>query len=262
MGLPRAGRDTDGGPGLNPVPATGPYMIADVDADGLLLVRNPAFREWSGAAQPDGFVNAISWRYGEELANAFDRLTAGELDWMTDLPLSEDLASLQTTHPDQVVLSPGPVTTFVGFDVRKPPFDDTSVRQALNYAIDRDHVVDLLGGPAYTRPPAASSTNSSGAPRPATNRACAWRASRLRSRTRRRSMRPIPQPRIARGSTSSTNSSRTPSGSPSRTSPSCTPFRPARRTCRSTLSGGSCSAASEFSDTRRSDRDPGAPSAK
>jgi YVTN family beta-propeller protein len=138
--------------GIDPVPATGPYMITEAGADGLELVRNPAFREWSGAAQPDGFVDAISWRFEEDLAGAFDRLGAGELDWMTDAPQPEDLASLQAAHPDQIVRAPSALTTFVGFDVRKPPFDDVRVRQALNYAIDRDHVVDLLGGPTGQRP--------------------------------------------------------------------------------------------------------------
>ncbi len=52
--------------GLDPVPATGPYMIAEAGADGIELVRNPAFHEWSGAAQPDGFVDAISWRFDED----------------------------------------------------------------------------------------------------------------------------------------------------------------------------------------------------
>jgi peptide/nickel transport system substrate-binding protein len=132
--------------GLAPFPATGPYMIAEAGAEGIELVRNPRFDEWSAAAQPDGFVDAISWRFDEGLASAFDRLSAGELDWMADSPRPEDLASLQATHPDQVVPSPQAGTIFVGFDVRKPPFDDKRVRQALNYAIDRDHVVELLGG--------------------------------------------------------------------------------------------------------------------
>jgi peptide/nickel transport system substrate-binding protein len=123
--------------GLDPVPATGPYMIAEAGADGIELVRNPAFEEWSGAALPSGFVDAISWRFNEDLASAFERLNAGELDWMAGRPRPEDLASLQTSHPDQVVLWPGAVTYYVGFDVRRPPFDDMSVRQALNYAIDR-----------------------------------------------------------------------------------------------------------------------------
>lgn len=138
--------------GLDPVPATGPYMIAEAGPDGIELVRNPAFREWSGAAQPDGFVDAISWRFEDGLADAFARLNAGELDLMTDTPRPQDLASLQAAHPDQVVFASLPFTIFVGFDVLKPPFDDVRVRKALNFAIDREHEVKRIGDPANQRP--------------------------------------------------------------------------------------------------------------
>jgi peptide/nickel transport system substrate-binding protein len=138
--------------GLEPLPATGPYMVADAGLDGIELVRNPLFREWSGAAQPDGFVDAISWRFEEGLATAFERLSAGDLDVMTNAPRPKDLASVQAAHPDQVEHAPQAATFFVGFDMLKPPFDDERVRQALNYAIDRDHVVELLGGPTIQRP--------------------------------------------------------------------------------------------------------------
>jgi YVTN family beta-propeller protein len=132
--------------GLDPLPATGPYMVAHAGADGIELVRNPGFREWSGAAQPDGFVDAISWTFGEDVDSAFERLDAGDLDLMIEAPGPEDLAILRSAHPDRVVTWPAAVTLFLGFDVRKPPFDDARVRQALNFAIDRSHVVDLLGG--------------------------------------------------------------------------------------------------------------------
>jgi peptide/nickel transport system substrate-binding protein len=135
--------------GLDPLPATGPYMIVEAGADGLEIVRNPEFDEWSGAAQPDGFVDAISWRFDEGVATAFDRLSAGELDWMAGTPKAEDLASLQTAHPDQMVFEPLPATIYVGFDLDTPPFDDARVRKAINYAIDRDHVVELLGAADY-----------------------------------------------------------------------------------------------------------------
>jgi peptide/nickel transport system substrate-binding protein len=68
---------------------------------------------------------------------------------MADTPTPDDLASLQTAHPDQVVFSPQPTTIYVGFDLDTPPFDDARVRQAINYAIDRDHVVELLGAADY-----------------------------------------------------------------------------------------------------------------
>jgi peptide/nickel transport system substrate-binding protein len=123
-------------------------MIVRASRDRIELVRNLAFHEWSGAAQPDGFVDAISWRLNQDVASSFDRLSAGELDLMTDAPQPEDLASLQAAHPDQVVSWELPLTLYVGMDVLNPPFDDLLVRQALNYAIDRDHVVELAGGPA------------------------------------------------------------------------------------------------------------------
>jgi peptide/nickel transport system substrate-binding protein len=136
----------------NPVPATGPYMIKEASADGIELVRNPEFREWSGAAQPDGFVDAISWRFEQTLASAFNRLSEDSLDLMTEEPRPEDLEILMAAHPDQAVTSFLPVTIFVGFDVLQPPFDDVRVRRALNYAIDRDRMVELLGDTTSQRP--------------------------------------------------------------------------------------------------------------
>lgn len=138
--------------GHDPLPATGPYQIAEVGPDSIELRRNPEFSEWSGGAQPEGFVDAISYRFGENTTTSFDRLEAGALDLMIDEPSPEDLDILRSTHPDQVVPWPGSLTLFVGFDVQKPPFNDRRARQAVAYAIDREDVVDLLGGPTVQRP--------------------------------------------------------------------------------------------------------------
>jgi YVTN family beta-propeller protein len=137
---------------LRPLPATGPYMVEEAGREAIQLARNPEFREWSAAAQPDGFVDTISWRFRESVAAAFDRLEAAELDVMIGTPAPQDLATLRSAHPEQIVGWPGAFTLFVGFDVVKPPFDDERVRQALNYAIDREHIVDLLGGSTIQRP--------------------------------------------------------------------------------------------------------------
>jgi peptide/nickel transport system substrate-binding protein len=134
--------------GFEPLPATGPYMVEDVDGDGIDLIRNPEFQQWSGAAQPDGFVDAISWEFGE---GRLDAVTAGELDWTMDAS-PENVEALRAASPDQVVSAPDSSIYFVGFDVAQAPFDDVRVRQAVNYAIDRSHVVELLGGPAFYRP--------------------------------------------------------------------------------------------------------------
>ena len=137
--------------GLEPLPATGPYVVTDADRERIELRRNAAFEEWSPAAQPDGFVDAISWRFGEELHHAATRVEAGDLDVMIDEPGPQDLALMRSTHPDQVLTSPAPFVLFVGFDTVKPPFDDERVRRAVSYAIDRGHLVELLGGSTVQR---------------------------------------------------------------------------------------------------------------
>jgi YVTN family beta-propeller protein len=134
--------------GFVPVPGTGPYKITRAGPRGIELVRNEEFREWSTAAQPDGFVDAISLTFGEDPSEAFDRLNAGEVDWMAAPPESDDVVSLQGAHPDRVVQSEQTGTYYIGFDVSRPPFDDPRVRRAVNFAIDRDHLVGLLGGPS------------------------------------------------------------------------------------------------------------------
>jgi peptide/nickel transport system substrate-binding protein len=137
---------------LVPVPATGPYMVDEIGADSIELARNPMFEEWSAAAQPDGFVDRISWRFGMARPAAFDELEEGGIDVMYDPPAPDDLATLEAANPGQVVRWPQPATIYVGFDVLKPPFDDVRVRQALNYAIDRERIAELLGGPTDERP--------------------------------------------------------------------------------------------------------------
>src|SRR4029453_2269186 len=115
------------------------------------LVRNPEFEEWSGAAQPGGFVDAISWRFDEDTARAYAKRKDGNVDAILSPPPPRGVAALASAPPDQVVRSGGPFTLYVGFDVRKPPFDDVRLRQALSYAIDRERIVDLLGGPTQQR---------------------------------------------------------------------------------------------------------------
>ena len=131
--------------GLTPVPATGPYEIVEAGPDRFELVRNERFDARPAGAQPEGFVDAISWRFGHDAEVAFDQLETGEVDVMTDEPMPEDLEFLAATDPDRVAQWPRAFALYVGMNLRKPPFDDVRVRRALNLAIDRRHVVDLLG---------------------------------------------------------------------------------------------------------------------
>ncbi len=124
-----------------PVPATGPYMVTSAGPDGVTLTRNPHFRQWSTAAQPAGYPDVIRFRVvTSESASIRHVLEGAASGAFTDEPLPlaittrpafvhrYDLLDLQLIHPNSTV----------------PPFNDRRVRQALNYALDRN-ASDLLG---------------------------------------------------------------------------------------------------------------------
>jgi YVTN family beta-propeller protein len=137
------------------VPGTGPYKLAAPMTDeGLTLVRIPNFRVWSQAARPDGYVDRIEWTFGVKPKEQIEAVAAGDADLAFDpRNTPERLENLFVRFPGQVHTSPDAVTFFGVLDTGTPPFDNVDVRRAMNFAVDRDRVVQIFGGEA-----AASST--------------------------------------------------------------------------------------------------------
>jgi ABC-type transport system substrate-binding protein/DNA-binding SARP family transcriptional activator len=129
-----------------PLPGTGPYRFERWDTrEGGLLVRNPRFRTWS-PDRPDGFPDRISVRYARPTAQ-IAAVERGESDvaWM-DYGLRD--APALTQHGARLHTDPVLAIEYVFLNVRSPPFDDVHVRRALNYAVDRARVGELLDTPA------------------------------------------------------------------------------------------------------------------
>jgi len=143
--------------GAVPLPATGPYKVASYDAKrGVIrLVRNPRFHLWSAAAQPDGFPDAIVEKYrytGESAVRAVER---GSADITADGPDQTWTPALASTlwrrYASRLFSTPDSAATAVWLNTRLAPFDDVRVRRALEYAVDRKHLIDLAGGPGTAR---------------------------------------------------------------------------------------------------------------
>ncbi len=136
-----------------PLPATGPYEVAGYDAKRsvIRLVRNPHFRLWSTAAQPAGFPDRIVVRYGYTGEGAVRAVESGGADLTADGPdqtWAPALASsLRTRQSSRLFSAPEAASTAVWLNTRIPPFNDVRVRRALNYAVDRNHLIELAGGP-------------------------------------------------------------------------------------------------------------------
>jgi YVTN family beta-propeller protein len=133
-----------------PVPGTGPYMIsAYVPNKKFTLGRNPYFTQWSVAAQPAGYPDVISFRKLADGRAAADEVLAGRADVAWVYPgssaLREDLAM---RYPAQFKSEDLADTDFEYLNIRMAPFNDLRVRQAVNYAVDRSRLVDILGSEA------------------------------------------------------------------------------------------------------------------
>jgi YVTN family beta-propeller protein len=139
-----------------PLPATGPYMVSSyVPGRELTLVRNPYFREWSAAAQPDGYPDRLVMRIiGPHQALGATFVADGKSDLMTiigAIPANRrDYFLLR--HPAQAHINPSMNTGQLALNVHALPFNDVRVRRALNFALDRARIASADGGPAAARP--------------------------------------------------------------------------------------------------------------
>jgi peptide/nickel transport system substrate-binding protein len=133
--------------GTVPVPGTGAYMIASYDPQkALILKRNPYFKVWSAAAQPDGYVNEIDFDFGVTDENGITAVENGQYDWEFDPAPADRLAEMSTRFPAQVHLNPLLADYYAPMNVNIPPFNNKDARLAVNYALDRKDTVQIFGG--------------------------------------------------------------------------------------------------------------------
>ena len=143
--------------GAHPLPATGPYVIATYRPKHLVrLVRNPNFREWSKAAQPDGYPDEILFEVGGTADEAVNAVIGGKADLFStsqsETPPSQGLlATVKTQHASQVHANPQSATIALFLNSHLPPFNRLDVRRALNFAADRAAAVQAAGGPDIAR---------------------------------------------------------------------------------------------------------------
>jgi peptide/nickel transport system substrate-binding protein len=131
-----------------PLPSTGPYMIQSYKPNKqALVVRNPNFDAslFDGnvpAGNPDKMTIDILGDSGVALS----RTLKGQYDYDFYQPPVDRLAELQSKYSDQIKVYT-PANTFYYFMNNKvAPFDNLKVRQAVNYAINREALVRIHGG--------------------------------------------------------------------------------------------------------------------
>lgn len=139
--------------GTTPLPTTGPYMFASYDPNrALKMVRNPYFKEWSRAAQPQGYSDEIDETFGLTVEAEVTAVENGQADWLFDPPPADRLNEIGTKYAAQAHVNSLTAMWYLPMNVNIPPFNNLKARQAVNWAVDRAAAVRLYGGSNLAQP--------------------------------------------------------------------------------------------------------------
>jgi peptide/nickel transport system substrate-binding protein/oligopeptide transport system substrate-binding protein len=122
--------------GTTPVGA-GPFQFGRWKPNQEVVLD--AFESYYGGRP---FLNSVVYKIGETYEEMFDAFLKGDLD-ETIIP-SERTDEVRTGAPYrryQHIRKPTLSLLYIGFNTRLKPFDDKRVRQAFNYAVNREAIV-------------------------------------------------------------------------------------------------------------------------
>ena len=139
--------------GSKVIPGTGAYYFSSYDSNKqLVMKRNPYFKVWSKLAQPDGYPDQITQSFGLTVEAQVTAVENGQADWLYDFPPADRLNELGTKYAAQTHLTPLTAFWYAPMNVNIPPFTSLKARQAVNYAIDRNALIKIFGGPKLATP--------------------------------------------------------------------------------------------------------------
>jgi peptide/nickel transport system substrate-binding protein len=142
-GTPASDQSTKG---IGKTAATGPYMItAYTPSRNFTIERNP---NYNGQIPdiPAGNPDKVSGTIITDQTAAMETVLQGHSDY-DFIPIPNDrLQSIQSQNADQLKIYTSANTYYYFLNTRTPPFDKLQVRQAVNFAIDRNTALPKIFG--------------------------------------------------------------------------------------------------------------------
>ena len=117
---------------------TGPYVMDEWNrGESIALSVNDSY--WGDVPA----IPNVGFRFIPESSALIVALETGEVDAMMRVP-PQEVARLEADADIEVVRQSSVRQIYIGFNNEREPFTDVRVRQALNYAIDKQAIVDGL----------------------------------------------------------------------------------------------------------------------
>ena len=122
---------------LKPV-GTGPFQLVAYRKDAMIRYKaHPDY--WAGKAAIDNLVFAIT----VDASVRYQKLKAGECH-VIPYPNPADIAEMQRDPDINVMEQEGLNVGYLAYNTEKKPFDDPKVRKALNMAINKEAIIDVV----------------------------------------------------------------------------------------------------------------------
>ena len=138
-----------------PPPFVGPYKISDYQLDkSVTIVREPSWDKNVAAGVPqednENNIDGIDAAIGVPDETQFAQLKNNELDMTFDgsAPTGSEIPATANdpAYKSRFFSTPDAAVDYAVFKTDKAPFDNVQLRQAVNYALDRDAIVKVIGG--------------------------------------------------------------------------------------------------------------------
>jgi len=130
-----------------PPPANGPYYFSSyAPSKSIVMPRNPNWKKDEIPAVPNGNPDKITMTLTDDQAQSAQLVASGQYDYDANILPTDRLAFYKQKYAKQINFFTTPSTYYFFMNFRLPPFNKLEARQAVNYAINRQALVNLRGG--------------------------------------------------------------------------------------------------------------------
>ncbi len=134
----------------NQANGTGPFMVEEfIPNEVLRLVKNPNY--WQEGLP---YLDAVNFQIVPDINTRATMLEAGDIDIAFDLSI-QDIERLKSNPDIKIYEELGSRQWYITMNNAKAPLDDVAVRQAVNYAVDKEGIIQAVYLGAYATPASA-----------------------------------------------------------------------------------------------------------
>jgi peptide/nickel transport system substrate-binding protein len=115
----------------------------------FVLVRNPNYTAATdNPAVRQDLINGVAWTLDPNVQDIYNRIQAGSVDWTMTPPPSSVVQQYESNSSlrNRLKSNPANGTWILAMNMTQPPFDDTHVRRAMNWIMNKSSLILAAGG--------------------------------------------------------------------------------------------------------------------